>query len=232
MRSIALLASLCSTACLSDLELEERTFPCRSADDCVDGFVCDPIRFVCLRPGTDGGVVDSGALATGIGDPCPDGSCAEGTCVDGVCCSTPCTGTCERCDVTPGTCSPSGDGTDPDRDCEVVSIDCGTLVCELAAGLCYACLEGAAVMATCDGRGGCRADGCLGRGRGRLLGGCHDGCGAATACIPGALARSNDEPSELCASGGACTLLGGATACCSPLGTCCPACDADDPLCE
>ncbi|MBI4817318.1 MAG: hypothetical protein HY791_13730 [Deltaproteobacteria bacterium] len=220
---------LALAACLDDLELETKTFACRSAEDCVDGFVCDPTRFVCVTNSADGGAPD-GAIGPGFGQACVDESCREGSCVDGVCCRTPCTEACHRCDLVAGTCTPSQDGTDPDGDC-AVSIDCGTVVCELLGDLCYACVEGPST-ATCDGAGGCRANACLGTGRGRLLGGCHGGCARAGACAPGSLATANDDPLELCASGGACLLQSGQEACCSQAGTCCPMCDADDPLCE
>src|SRR5262249_30331322 len=113
MNSRLLLVFLCG--CLSDLELDQKNFACRDPADCVDGFVCDPQRFVCVRPGSDGGVVvttDGGNVLPKIGEACPNGSCGEGTCVDGVCCSTPCTEACHRCDLTPGTCTLAADGTD------------------------------------------------------------------------------------------------------------------------
>jgi hypothetical protein len=40
------------------------------------------------------------------GNACPSSdACASGFCVDGVCCNRACTGPCERCDATPGTCA-------------------------------------------------------------------------------------------------------------------------------
>ena len=36
-----------ANACLDDLPVDG-VFPCREADDCVEGFVCHPTRFVCV----------------------------------------------------------------------------------------------------------------------------------------------------------------------------------------
>lgn len=49
-------------ACLEDLPVDG-VFPCRKAEDCVDGFVCHPSRFVCVDEAQvteDGGVIDAG----------------------------------------------------------------------------------------------------------------------------------------------------------------------------
>ncbi len=53
------------SACLEDMQLEEQTFPCRAAEDCVDGFECHAQRFVCVAgAGLDAGQVDAGTEST------------------------------------------------------------------------------------------------------------------------------------------------------------------------
>jgi hypothetical protein len=54
----------------------------------------------------------------------PDGSacgfaadCQSGFCVDGVCCNSPCTGVCEACNLSPGSCVPVASGQDPADEC-------------------------------------------------------------------------------------------------------------------
>lgn len=43
--------------------------------------------------------------------------CQSSFCVDGVCCNQPCTGGCQSCSATPGTCSSHPAGTDPEAAC-------------------------------------------------------------------------------------------------------------------
>ncbi|MCU1277521.1 MAG: putative internalin, partial [bacterium] len=62
-----------------------------------------------------------------------DGACSTGHCVDGVCCDTLCNGVCQACNLGGhiGTCTPIGDGTDPNDECGTGNV--------------------------CDGANGCRA---------------------------------------------------------------------------
>lgn len=83
------------------------------ADGCSDDSLCPDDAF-CSE---DGECVDDG----GPGDDCDrDEMCSTGFCADGVCCDERCDGACEACDVadSEGTCSPYGDGTDPEDECE------------------------------------------------------------------------------------------------------------------
>lgn len=72
--------ALLTAACLDDLGVDGTTFPCRSPDDCVEGFRCHPTRWICvpadeveLDAGTsttatsavDGGTLDSGVVDAG-----------------------------------------------------------------------------------------------------------------------------------------------------------------------
>ncbi len=73
---------------------------CNGKDDDCDGIVDEDLP--CGDSGTP--------LA--LGEPCAESaSCGSGFCVDGYCCDKACTGACERCGATPGTCSPAGDGS-------------------------------------------------------------------------------------------------------------------------
>ena len=73
-------------------------------------------------PGDDDRGNDAGAAYILSADPladgmlCPEGplSCASGICKDGVCCTTACTGTCQRCNGTPGTCTTVTSADDAD----------------------------------------------------------------------------------------------------------------------
>lgn len=48
-----LAAALLGHGCLGDWGYD-RPFPCRAPEDCVDGYVCDEMRFVCTpEPGTE-----------------------------------------------------------------------------------------------------------------------------------------------------------------------------------
>jgi len=51
MRAAVVVFALVLGACLESPNLSDRTFPCRGAADCVEGFVCHPSRFVCVAAG-------------------------------------------------------------------------------------------------------------------------------------------------------------------------------------
>jgi hypothetical protein len=73
-----------SAQCVGDCTVDEQ---------CQAGHFCKPGAGTCttkLDPGTQCG---------------GDNQCASHHCVDGVCCDTACTGQCEACDATPGTCT-------------------------------------------------------------------------------------------------------------------------------
>ena len=48
-------------ACLEDYDVKDMVYPCRSADDCVDGFECHPTRYVCVEAGTSSSAVSRDA---------------------------------------------------------------------------------------------------------------------------------------------------------------------------
>lgn len=102
-----------TSACLRDVALDAQPYPCRSAADCVPGYLCDPIRFVCVVEGTrtttvaDGGATDAlvppddagpvrdaavGDAATVDATPADAGArpklgepCVDGVCAEGRC---------------------------------------------------------------------------------------------------------------------------------------------------
>lgn len=171
----------------------------------------------------DSGPADTGGPG-GIGDRCteaPNGRCAEGTCVDGVCCKEPCDGLCERCDVTPGECTPVQRGRDPANECP--DLDCATLTHGLEGGTCYA-YRAETRASTCDGERACTRASCADAERGEAVAVCIDvGCVAQGACPPGRPVSDFDSPAELCGgSAQVCQADRVDRGCCSATGRCCP----------
>jgi hypothetical protein len=238
---------LACSACPGDVDVENRTFPCRAAGDCVEGFECHPTRYVCVVAGSVGdaglivqniidGGVDAGTMRSGLGGACNRSEdCSEGTCADGVCCSTACDGECRRCDMIPGTCTLVQDGEDPDSECTTQQIECSSFTFGTEGSSCYANAAQVATRGVCGPSGVCRPVGCAARGA--MISQCENlGCLSATACPRGAPVTAYDEPSELCTSGPAatCALMSGDSGCCSLLGACCAnaTCTPDQQACE
>ncbi len=260
-RALLLTAALTGAGCLQGVDLDQRVFPCRSAADCVEGFLCHPARFVCVAVGTatstpDSGMVtpardaqptdsaapagdaqplddaggdagpapgDGGPSAGLIGDRCdPAGTerCREGTCVDGVCCKEACDGLCERCDSSPGECTPVTRGRDPADECP--DLDCAGLTYGLEANTCYA-YRAETRASTCDGARACTRASCADAARGAVLAVCVDlACVANGACPRGAAVADYDSAEELC--GGpdqSCASGNLERGCCAPNGRCC-----------
>lgn len=233
-------------SCLEEVDLEGQRFACTRPSDCVEGYFCHPGELVCVPTGTstvavrdagsagpDGSTADAGPTRPGLGERCePAVGCRLGFCVDGVCCSTPCSGTCERCDVEPGLCRAVADGTDPDDECGGLILRCEDFTCGLDGNACRSCAVGES-SAVCNGARACRPRECP-PGTGAVIAECpNPACRAPDACPRGRPVAEYDSPEELCASGQSCPLAN-ADGCCSGAGTCCPspACDAVDPLCE
>ncbi len=64
---------------------------CKGDGDCAPGDFCNAGTCLATAP---------------LGHSCsPSIVCGSGNCVDGYCCNTACTGQCEQCDSTPGTCT-------------------------------------------------------------------------------------------------------------------------------
>lgn len=245
MRAFGTIAAASCTAllaaCPGDFDVEGKTFPCRSAADCVEGYECHSTRFVCVIAGTaDGGalaVADSGISGGArIGDRCSaTGACDEGFCVDAYCCATACTEECFRCDQTPGQCLPVADNTDPDAECAGREYDCSSYTAGLTGTSCFAGVAKTVNSGTCSGRGACRPVDCALE-NGALLSSCENpGCLREDACPEGAPITAYDSAEELCASGrtATCGLSSGNNGCCSATGACCPGetC-TPGPLCE
>lgn len=51
--ALALAMGLIGGGCLRGVSLDDQVFPCRSAADCIDGYTCDAVRFVCVTRGTE-----------------------------------------------------------------------------------------------------------------------------------------------------------------------------------
>lgn len=65
-----------------------------------------------------------------LGESCAENThCGSGFCADGSCCDQACTGPCERCDVTRGTCSPAEDGNAGEPVCTPYLCDGAGRVC-------------------------------------------------------------------------------------------------------
>lgn len=133
---------------------DETDIDCGGPDcmGCADGLSCvvvsDCQSLVCTAntcqvPTCSDGVQNGGETGIDCGGPCSsctapigtlcgDGSqCGTGFCVDGRCCTSPCTGTCESCDLpgSRGFCVDIPAGQDPDNECS------GQLACD-GAGFC------------------------------------------------------------------------------------------------
>lgn len=84
----------------------QRDVDCGAGYFCATGGLCQP-----RRPG-------GWACSVTAGGNCQEAGCRECqdglTCKDGFCCSSACSGTCETCAATPGTCTPLRGGDDAD----------------------------------------------------------------------------------------------------------------------
>ena len=253
IRKTTCIIALLLTGCPGGFGIEDRTFSCRRAEDCAEGFFCHPFDFVCVLDGTlvdasvprnqrredastgadartstttdAGPSEDGGAQGPVIGEPCDrDRPCRVGTCEDGVCCDQPCPGTCMRCDVEPGRCTPIPDGEDPDRECGDQAYDCATLLWGLDGTQCMTCPVERVTEGACNGRGACRPVNCACQNPGELVSKCRSAlCIRSQACRRFALVSDFDSSAELCAVGDTCSAVG----CCSEEGACCPA-----PMCR
>ncbi len=117
---------------------------CTMDSECVDTAHCDFGACVPNRP--------PGATCGRVGD------CLAGLfCVDGVCCGSPCTGTCEACNLpfSLGTCAPVPLMGDPAAECGGFS--CGTYYSGFTGGedVCYRRQDVNDTTAACNGAGAC-----------------------------------------------------------------------------
>lgn len=66
-RWLAAIAVLACAACLDDFDVETKTYPCRKDADCVEGYRCDVVRWVCVEASMatlDAGFLDAGTSTT------------------------------------------------------------------------------------------------------------------------------------------------------------------------
>jgi hypothetical protein len=64
-RALLISLGLLLGACLADYDVEGMTFPCRAPDDCVEGYECHPMKYVCVKTGTSSTAV---GLDAGLAD--------------------------------------------------------------------------------------------------------------------------------------------------------------------
>ena len=100
------------------------------------------------------------------------GQCTSNACVDGYCCSSSCTGACQRCDATPGTCTnvaAGGQPVDGRAACTGSGTPCagscdGNGACGNYPGSTTTCTLPAGGAGACNGMGTCVASGCFAAG--------------------------------------------------------------------
>jgi len=209
---------------------------CGLSTDCASGFCVDAVccsTASCASP-LKCNANDLGTCSKPLGVACTTPTeCGSGFCVDGVCCDQACTGQCEACSVTPGSCLPrigapvggrtacagtgackaSCDGADT-TSCQNVpgsSTACATAVC--SAGI-------ATATRYCDGAGNCSS-------------GATTPCGAyacgTTACLTSCTSDANCASGYFC-SAGACIAKLALGAACSA-GTMCTSGNCVDGAC-
>lgn len=121
MRSILLFVAACLAASCS-VELPEGTFVCSTADDCPNGWSCDPTRNRCVRGEGDGGSCPDTQVASPSG--CVDrDECADATnpCGEGNSCTNTDPG--YSCSCAAGTTANATTCVDVDE-CAVAEDDC------------------------------------------------------------------------------------------------------------
>ncbi len=179
---------------------------CVADSNCATGFFCNVSTCMPVKL---------------LGDSCQAKSeCASGFCADGFCCDAGCTGACDRCDTTPGSCTPVAAGTPG-------SPSCAPYACGGASATCLTTCTGdgdCAVTSYCSG-GTCvgkhvNGSACGGAGE-CASGSCVDNFCCNTACA-GACDRCDSSP-------GTCTAVAAGSAgvpACAPF-----VCDGASPSC-
>ncbi len=56
------------SGCVGGAKLEDHEYACRAPSDCISGYFCHPLRFICVKIGTSTTTADAGALDTGLLD--------------------------------------------------------------------------------------------------------------------------------------------------------------------
>jgi N-acetylneuraminic acid mutarotase len=202
-----------------------------ASGNCVDNVCCSTASCASPLKCNANGL---GTCSKPLGAACTTGTeCGSEYCVDGVCCDQACTGQCEACSVTPGSCLPrvgapvgtrtacSGTGA-----CTATCDGNDTTACRNVPGSSTACATAtcSAGIATptryCDGTGNCSA-------------GTSSSCGAyacgSTACLTSCSSDSNCATGYFC-SAGACIAKLALGAACS-LGTMCNSGNCVDGAC-
>ena len=210
----------CPTSCLGDLD-------CIDAAHCEFGF-CVPDRppgSSCSRP-----------------QDCQDGL----SCVDGVCCTSPCTGTCQACNLAGslGSCVNIPAGADPSGECPGVT--CATYYTGFSGGgdVCYRRQDASDAAATCNGAAMCidSATLCSAQPPGPVQVDCNDVCqspvaGTCTGTTPGACTNLDDPADTTTCGTGACArtvqrCTGGTATTCTPGTPTAETCNGADDDCD
>src|SRR5207237_1417715 len=98
---------------------------CFGDDFCAAGFFCDSTGH-CAAQKTGGAACGGGACLKSGCRECGAIASFAGGCANGFCCDRACAGGCERCDATPGTCTPVAK----------MSSSCGDYWCDGTHGAC------------------------------------------------------------------------------------------------
>ncbi len=175
--------------------------------NCVDNVCCSTASCSAPQKCNANGL---GTCSKPLGAVCSvGGECGSTYCVDSVCCDKPCSGQCEACSVTPGSCRPVVGATIGTRtacsgtgSCQATCDGNDTTTCRSVPGSstnCAAATCSSAIATTaryCDGAGSCASGTTL-------------GCGAyvcgATTCLTSCTTDTQCSSGYFC-SGGACTL--------------------------
>ncbi|MDP1919218.1 MAG: hypothetical protein Q8L14_23415 [Myxococcales bacterium] len=189
---------------------------CTSSRQCANGSFCDSGT---CRPTRAAGQVCTANL-----------QCTSGSCANGVCCSTPCTGSCDRCDLMPaGTCRPSpvGDPGEPlcggNVTCNGTNVDCPIPCTAGCPSTTYCsgtlCAAKKPEGSTCGMAAEC------------VSGNCVDGVCCNSACGGGA--SGDCQVCNRAGSVGTCAVLGSSVECRASTNTCdAPErCDGASPVC-
>ncbi len=161
--------------------------PCGSDTDCISGYFCNASNICVTKMGL-------GQVCGGLNE------CISGICKDGVCCGTPCTGTCESCNLSgsAGTCTDYDANDDPEHECTGTCRSCN------GSGSCYNTAAGfdeenectpsasssCGTLADCDGAGDCAY------------------WAPGTQCVAQSCAGSIEYPADFCNGTGTCVNTG------------------------
>lgn len=177
--------------------------PCDEQTDCTTGNYCDLGTGKCVARKSDGTSATNGY------------ECTSGIIADGVCCNSACTGQCQSCKQTPGTCkavttprtSCGGSGTCGTKKCDGTSPSCVFPGNEVACPTTCSNDSTAKLASSCNGSGACGAaqsvacsssQYCTGGVCRSKLGNNTSGCSGAVTCSSGNCSTSQSGGGTMC----------------------------------